>query len=83
VLAVKTFRLLMEGGPHHGRIVEHSGTEWPPLIWQFAVMPEIPAVAALVAGEVPFAPMETDNYQRAVPAQGDASLWFYDYLGRC
>jgi hypothetical protein len=83
VLAVSTFRLLMDGGPHHGRIIEHrSGAEWPPLIWQFAVMPEIPTVAALVAGEVSFAPIEAGNYQRAVPAQGDASLWFYDYLGR-
>jgi hypothetical protein len=78
---VSTFRLLMEGGPHDGLIVEHSGTEYPPLIWQFlAPMDQLPQGGFSREG-VNIAPMETDNYQRAVPAQGDAGLWFYDYLG--
>ena len=72
------FRLLMDGGPHHGRIIENEGT---PLIWQFMVIPEIP-ICAFADGEVPFTPMETDAYVRAVPAKGDHGLWFYDYLGR-
>ena len=72
----------MEGGPHHGRIVEYGSAELhPPLIWQFAVIPEIP-ICALAADGIPFTPMEADGYQRAVPAKGDPDLWFYDYLGR-
>lgn len=76
-------RLLMEGGPHDGLIIERGGrAEFPPLIWQFPVRADMLACGGFTAETVIAPRILTDDYQRAGRVRYDPGLWRYAYIGR-